>query len=556
VTDAFAIAARLVDDVCALSPTFSTQLGVRGANDRWGDDFGLTGLAEQDELRRRYRQQIDPFLSAEDPRERLAARVMVEAFDEMDEAYEEGDHFRAVSHMASPFHRIRAVFDVMPTSTPADRDDIVARLSNAGQPLSDFRELLEGGISAGITSSRRQVESVVAQARRMARDSSSFDVIVAKLEDAGLRSEAVDAAVEEARAAIGEFGEWLQTGYLPHAVATDASGRDVYVRAADRMVGIDVDPDEAYDWGWEEFGRLDAEMRRVADDILPGAGVEAVKRYLENDPEVTASGTEALVRFVEDTLARAVGELAGTHFEVPEQIRPLTVNIAPPGTPLGAYYLRPSEDFSRPGGVWYSIGDQEVFPLYQHVSTAYHEGFPGHHLQIATAMSRSEEISRFQRVMTWYPGYGEGWAMYAEVLMGELGYLDDPQHYFGMLAKQMYRAARIVVDIGLHLAKTVSPRSPLAPGEPWTFDNAVEFMRVYGFRTPDQARDEVLRYLGWPGQAIAYKLGEREILSIRAEAMERLGDRFDLRQFHSTVLNHGAMRLDLLREVVGDRLGT
>jgi uncharacterized protein (DUF885 family) len=295
-------------------------------------------------------------------------------------------------------------------------------------------------------------------------------------------------------------------------------------------------------------------MERVAEEIRPGVGIDAVKEYLETDPEVTASGTAELVEFVERILGRAVDDLAGVHFDVPAQIRDVTVSIAAPGTPLGAYYLRPSEDFSRPGGVWYSIGEQDVFPLYQHVSTAYHEGFPGHHLQIATAMMRTKQISRFQRLLAWYPGYGEGWGMYAEVLMGELGYLDNPQHYFGMLAKQMYRASRVVVDIGLHLGKDIHESSPIEPGEPWTFETAVEFMQEYGFRTSAQARDEVLRYLGWPGQAIAYKLGEREILSIRDETRTRLGSGFDLRDFHSTVLDHGAMRLDLLRENVRGRL--
>jgi len=232
----------------------------------------------------------------------------------------------------------------------------------------------------------------------------------------------------------------------------------------------------------------------------------------------------------------------------------LSVKLAPIGNPLGVYYRPPSEDFSRPGSVWYSIGDQEIFPLYQHVSTAYHEGFPGHHLQYATAMYRREDISRFQRLLTWYPGYGEGWGMYAEVLMGELGFLENPQHYFGMLAKQMYRTARVVVDIGLHLGKRVDESSPLAAGEPWTFDHAVEFIRIYGFRTAAQARDEVLRYLGWPGQAIAYKLGEREMLAVREKMRHDLGSDFDLKEFHSTVIDHGAMRLDLLGDVVPERM--
>ena len=553
-TTAFEIADRLVDDLCSISPLLSTQLGVPGSDHLWGNDFGLDGLVEKREVRDRYRPLIAPFLESDAPEEKLAARVMAGSLDEMDAEYEAGDHFRDLRHMASSFQRIRSIFDVMATATEEDRANVVARLRTIGQPLDQFRERLSQGIRHDIVVARRQVQSVIEQARRFANDPASFDAVVAKFTAKGLDDQSLHDAARVARVEFGEFGEWLAAGYLPHAREDDAAGPELYQRAADRLVGLVIDPDEAYRWGWEEFSRLRTEMDRVADEIRPGAGIDAVKSFLETDPEVTASGTDELISFVEATLGRAVDELAGVHFDVPDQIREVTVSIAAPGTPLGAYYLRPSEDFSRPGGVWYSIGDQEVFPLYQHVSTAYHEGFPGHHLQIATAMMRTEEISRFQRLMTWYPGYGEGWGMYAEVLMGELGYLDDPQHYFGMLAKQMYRASRVVVDIGLHLGQDIDDSSPIDPGQPWTFDTAVQFMQEYGFRTPAQARDEVLRYLGWPGQAIAYKLGEREILSIREETKRRLGAAFELRDFHSTVLDHGAMRLDLLREVVRERL--
>lgn len=554
VSSVFEIADRLVDDICAASPVLSTMLGLPGSDHTWGDDFGLAGLDQKRAIRAEYEPQLRPHLEAPDPKDRLAANVILGSFAESQEADEAGDHFRELRHMASPFHRIRSVFDMMTTDTAEARDNIVSRLEDIGKPLGDYRELLQAGIDAGVTVARRQVDSVIAQTRRMSADHGSLGVLVGKLESRGLGSSALEAAAGSARTAIGEFGNWLQRVYLAHAVDTDAVGGEVYVRATDRLVGMEIDPDEAYEWGWEELARLHAELERVSEEIAPGVGFEAVKDYLETDPEVTASGTDELVAFVEERLRRAVDDLAGSHFDVPDLIKPLTVSIAPPGTPLGAYYVRPSEDFSRPGGVWYSIGDQEVFPLYQHVSTAYHEGFPGHHLQNATAMIRTDQISRFQRLMVWYPGYGEGWGMYAEVLMGELGYLSNPQHYFGMLAKQMYRTARVVVDIGMHLEKEIDRSSPMAPGEPWTFEIAVEFIRVYGFRTQDQARDEVLRYLGWPGQAIAYKLGEREILGIRAETQSRLGDDFDLRAFHSTLLDNGAMRLDLLREVVAERL--
>jgi len=554
VTSAFELADRFVDDVCEADPILCTFLGVPGSDDRWGSSLGLEGLESRRDSARRYRPEIAPLVDSADPRERVTARVMLAAIDEGEESYQQGDHFLDLRHMASGFQRIRSVFDVMRTETDEDWDNIVARLEKIDQPLSDYRDLLRAGLSAGVAVASRQVESVVDQARRLSAEESSFNVITRKAGSTGHESGRLSRAVEAARSTVAEFGEWLEQVYLPSARSEEGFGRDAYERAANRMVGMRVDPDEAYEWGWEEFRRLRAEMERVAAEILPDAGIAEVTEYLETDPAHTAAGTEALIAFVEEILATAVDELAGRHFEVADVIRPLTVQIAPPGGPLGVYYLRPSEDFTRPGGVWYSIGDQEVFPLYQHVSTAYHEGFPGHHLQLATAMYQRDNISRFQRLLTWCPGYGEGWGMYAEVLMGELGYLEDPSQHFGMLAKQMYRAARVVVDIGLHLGLRIDAGSPVGAGLPWSFERAIEFMEVFGFRTPAQARDEVLRYLGWPGQAIAYKLGEREILRIRADTEDRLRDRFDLKEFHSVVINNGTMRLDLLDEVVKERL--
>ena len=553
-TTAFEVADRFVDQVCELSPPLKTMLGIPGSDHEWGPMFGIDGAEARVDLYRSYRSTATGFLDAPDPRDRLAAAVMSAAIDEVVDTHEQGDHFLDLSHMASSFRMLRSIFDVMKTDSTDDWDAIANRLETIGEPLADYRALLQAGVDQGIVVAARQVRSVVEQGRRLAGEGSSFEQVASKAESSGHASPRLDGAIGKAKSEMGSFADWLEVSYLPHARVDDGVGRDYYERAADRLVGMPVDALEAYRWGWEEFRRLLAEMISVGGEILPGEGLLAVKDHMETDRRYTVEGTDGLIRFVSDRLTLAVEALAGTHFDVPDVIRSITVQIAPAGGPLGVYYMRPSEDFSRPGGVWYSIGDQEVFPLYQHLSTAYHEGFPGHHLQLATAMYRKENISRFQRALTWYPGYTEGWGMYAEVLMGELGYLQEPGYYFGMLAKQMYRAARIVVDIGLHLGLAIDETSPIAPGEPWTFERACEFIEVYGFRTEDQARDEVLRYLGWPGQAIAYKLGEREILRLREETKSRLGDRFDLRQFHSTVVDNGTMRLDLLRKFVGEAL--
>jgi uncharacterized protein (DUF885 family) len=546
----FEISDRYVTELCELNPTLATELGVPGHDHRWGEGFGMDGVEATVALHRGFRRLLEPHVDATEPRDRLAARVAARSMDEALDSHEAGDHFRDLRHLGCSFHLIRSIFDVMPTATSEQWGNIVSRLQTIDVPLGDYRGLLAEGIDRGITVARRQVTSVIEQADELAGEASAFNVLLDKAETTSHRTSALDGAIEHARASVAEFGDWLAASYLPHAGADDAAGEETYRRMADRMVGMEVHPDQAYSWGWDEFHRLHEEMSEVGEQILPGAGLVGVTEFLETDPGGLAHSTEELVEVVERILTEAVDDLSGQHFEVPDVIRPLTVQISPPGGPLGVYYLHPSEDFTRPGGVWYSIGDQTEFPLYQHVSTAYHEGFPGHHLQIATAMYHRDRLSRVQRNLIFYPGYAEGWAMYAEVLMGELGYLEDPRHHFGMLAKQMYRASRVVVDIGLHLQKPIAASSPIDPGGEWSFDNAVEFMRVYGFRTPAQAEAEVLRYLGWPGQAIAYKLGEREILSIREEARGRLGDEFDLKTFHATVIEHGPMGLDLLRETV------
>ncbi|MGH8946131.1 MAG: DUF885 domain-containing protein [Acidimicrobiia bacterium] len=550
----FDLSDRYVTRLCELNPTLATSLGVPGYDHLWGDGFGLDGLQATLGLQRDFRRRLQPHLDVSEWKDRLAARVAARSMDEAIDSFQAGDHFRDLRHLGSSFHRIRSIFDMMPTDTAEQWDNIAARLETIDKPFLDYRSRLAEGVARAVTVSRRQVESIIGQASNLAGDSSAFNVLSEKARAAGQHSARIDQAIAHAREAAASFSSWLETSYLPNAVEEDAVGSEVYQRMADRMVGMEVDPNEAYLWGWEEFHRLQGRMSSVGEEILPGAGLVGVTEHLETDPAGLAHSPQELVETVQRILGEAVADLAGKHFEVPDAIRPITVQIAPPGGPLGVYYLRPSEDFARPGGVWYSIGDQTEFPLYQHFSTAYHEGFPGHHLQIATAMYHRDRLSRVQRNLIFYPGYSEGWGMYAEVLMGELGYLDDPRQRFGMLAKQMYRASRVVVDIGLHLGKRIATTSPIDPGAFWSFDSAVEFMRVYGFRTPAQAEAEVLRYLGWPGQAIAYKLGEREFLSIRDESQKAKGPEFDLKQFHANVIENGPMGLDLLREMVSEAM--
>ena len=212
----------------------------------------------------------------------------------------------------------------------------------------------------------------------------------------------------------------------------------------------------------------------------------------------------------------------------------MTVNLVPPGAALGAYYMQPSEDFTRPGGIWYSFGERDQIPLWGEVSTAYHEGFPGHHLQMGIAMAQAANLTRAHRLMIWYSGYGEGWALYTERLMDELGFFEKPEYLLGMYGAQQMRACRVVVDIGLHLGFDIPAHGPINPGQAWDYDAAIQMMHQVAALPIDVATSEVIRYLGWPAQAPSYKVGEREILAIREEAKKRSD--YDQKEFHRTLL--------------------
>lgn len=244
---------------------------------------------------------------------------------------------------------------------------------------------------------------------------------------------------------------------------------------------------------------------------------------------------------------RTIVELHGRHFDVPEPVRRIECRIAP--TRDGAiYYSPPSEDFSRPGSMWWSVPpDVTVFPTWRDVTSVYHEGVPGHHLQLGNAAARGDVLNRWQRVLGKVSGNAEGWALYAERLMDELGGLDDPGARLGMLNAQRIRAARVVVDIGMHLELPAPPESGASPGERWTPGLGMAFLREHTRMSEGFLTFELNRYLGLPGQAPSYKVGERIWLEAREEARRRKGAAFDLKEFHRAALDLGLLGLDPLR---------
>ncbi|MGI8533176.1 MAG: DUF885 domain-containing protein, partial [Geodermatophilaceae bacterium] len=334
----------------------------------------------------------------------------------------------------------------------------------------------------------------------------------------------------------------------PDAEGTpDAVGAERYARWAMQHTGSALDLTEAYEWAWTEYARLDAEMRAEAERVLPGSVPQEAMSWLDREGEAV-QGVESIRRRLQQMMDEAVAALDGSHFDLAEPIKRVEAMIAPPGSAAAPYYSRPSMDFSRPGRTWLPTLGRERFPLWDLVSTWYHEGVPGHHLQLAQWVYVSEELSTFQSGVGSTSADTEGWALYAERLMDELGFLTGPGYRLGYLDAQQLRAVRVIIDIGMHLELEIpagqGTPEDFCPGQRWTPQRGRDFFGQNTGRDPEFADSELDRYLGIPGQAISYKLGERAWLAGRAEAERRRGPDFDLKRWHMAALSMGSLGLD------------
>ncbi len=548
-TTPFEISDRFTEQWSDLTPIDATIQGVEGRDHLW-DDFTPDGEAARADLARSTREELIGHLSDPDPKQAFAAKVLASWMKKKVTVYERGKWKSDLNHIYSPYQRARDTFDVMPKEGEEAWSNIATRLETFGQVTDGYRAALQVGLDDGVTAAQRQVRTLIEQARAVAAEESRFAGFPNEASTGGGDPTRVADAVNKTRAASGEFADWLEQTYLPAATPEDAVGEERYLLNVDDFLGMSIDPRETYEWGWSEVHRLREEMRATAAEIDGSMKVEEVIELLDTDPAHAAPDHETFARFVQEIQDTAVQQLDGTHFDVPGPLKRVTVNLAPPGGSLGAWYISPSEDLSRPGSIWYAPGERIRIPYWSEVSTAYHEGFPGHHLQVGMSVVNADQQSRFHRLFIWYSGAGEGWALYAERLMDELGYFEKPEYRLGLLASQLFRATRVVLDIGTQLQLAIPGDAPLHAGATWDYEIGVDYIEKVGIQARDVAESEVKRYLGWYAQAISYKVGERVILDIRDQVMTRDGAAFDRKDFHRRVLDAGAIRLDHLREAM------
>ncbi|WP_346620251.1 DUF885 domain-containing protein [Blastococcus montanus] len=546
------VADRYVDAVCDLDPIVATSLGTRRGDDRL-PDTSPAGLEAEAALARATLAELDRVLAspsvADDPVERRCARLLRERLGAELASHDAGEGFRSLNNLFTPLHSVRQVFLLMPSVTEEDWSVLARRLARVPEAYRGYRETLAEGARRGLLVAPRQVDTVVGQLDAWL--AGRFFSGLAAAGPEGLRAE-LDTAARAADGAVAEIRDFLRDEYAPRAEGTpDAVGRERYAVAARRWTGSDLGTgqglEEAYAWGWAEHRRILAEQRAEAERVRPGATPLEAMRWLSlHGPAV--DGVEAIRERLQAMMDGAITALDGTHFDLAEPVKRVEAMIAPAGSAAAPYYTRPAQDFSRPGRTWLPTLGRTRFPLWDLVSIWYHEGVPGHHLQLAQWALVSGRLSAYQTSLGSVGANVEGWALYAERLMDELGYFADPGERLGYLDAQQLRSIRVVVDIGMHLRLPVpdDAEGVLADhrGQPWTPSLARAFLADHSGAEVAFLDSELVRYLGMPGQAISYKLGERAWREGREAAQRARGAEFDLKAWHMAALSQGSLGLD------------
>ena len=541
------LANQLVKDQAATYPSFATSIGYPGGEGDM-DDYSPEALAQEQTDIKAVIAKLEALTPADDI-DLVTKEAMLFSLKGEIATYDSGLAFRSLNNIASAAQGVRDVFDISPTATVEDWENLASRMSKVGESLRGYARSLEEGAKRNDAPAARQLTEVIKQAEQITTADGFFHTFAknAKAESGDLPEslkKQLQEAAASATAGYAEFGDYLK-GLLPRSASPDAIGRERYQILSRRFLGATVDLDETYEWGKEELARVVAEQTAVANEIKPGASVAEAVKHLENDPSTKLHGTDALQKWMQKLSDEAIAKLSGTHFEIADPIKKLECMIAPTQHG-GIYYTGPSDDFSRPGRMWWSVpvGVTE-FDTWRETTTVYHEGVPGHHLQVAQATYIRDTLNAWRRLSSWTSGHGEGWALYAERLMQDLGFLSNPADRLGMLDGQRMRAARVVLDIGVHLGK-----QNLEGTGVWDFDYALNFMRSNVNMSPEFVRFEVTRYFGWPAQAPSYKVGQRIWEQIRDDYAARKGASFDIKEFHKTALNLGGLGLDTLRSAM------
>jgi uncharacterized protein (DUF885 family) len=539
------------------SPTSASSLGDRRYNDRW-DDVSLAAIerrhAHDAEVLERMKTIDRAQLS---PADQLNYDLFKKDYDTSLQAHKYRWYLVPLNQRGG-IQTADDLGDQLRFTTVKDYDDWIARLRSFPAYMDETIALLREGIRARMVHPRIISERIPAQIDKQivaSADDSPFFRPFKRIPDSFSQPErerilaaARDAITSQVVPSFRKMKEFFVKEYVPASYPEVGAwqmpdGAEMYAFEARRYTTTSLTPKEIHEIGLAEVKRIRAGMQAILDKLGYKGTLQDFFQLLRTDPRFYYKSPEELLDAYRAQAKRIEPRLLRVFRTLPRQpygVEPIPDNVAPDTTT--AYYQQGAPDGSRAGTFYVNLYKPETRPKYEMMALALHESVPGHHLQIALAQELGE-IPKFRRYGDGYTAFVEGWGLYAESLGDEMGLYDDPYAKFGQLTYEMWRAVRLVVDTGIHSMH-------------WTRQQAIDYFLANAAKTELDIVNEIDRYIAWPGQALAYKIGELKIKELRARAAQALGDKFDVREFHEVVLGSGAVPLDVLERNVNDWIVT
>ena len=534
-------------------PERRLEYGDRSGNDQW-TDMSLEAFQRRFEDEGRFVQrleQIEPAILSADAQVNRA--MLLRQLRDSRTEYEDGLHLIALDMRSGPQHR-HSMIDTLPMMSAQDHEDWLNRLRGLPEQLTQYQALLSEGISRDRTQAQIVMSRVPSQIANLITDQASdspfyraFATMPEEIDpeiQIWLKSAAVAIIEEQINPALRELLEFLESEYLPAArppgIGALPGGKQVYSRLSQHFTTTELTPDEIHEIGLREVARIRGEMETVIDTVGFDGDIAAFNEFLRTDPQFYYETPEALLegyQAVSKRLDPGLVNLFGKLPRAPYGVRPIPDEEAPDTTT--AYYMRPAIDGSRPGWYYVNLFQPEVRPKFEMEVLSVHESVPGHHLQISLAQELTG-LPEFRR-NGGFTAFIEGWGLYSERLGYDMGLYEDPYSRYGQLVYDMWRAVRLVVDTGIHYFG-------------WSRQKAIDYFIANAAKSEADIINEIDRYIGWPGQALAYKIGQMKMLELRGEAETALGEDFDIRAFHDHMLGAGALPLDILERRMDDWL--
>lgn len=532
------------------NPTYASSQGDRRYNDQW-PDLGPEARERRQAADRAVLEQLAEIdRSALPPEEQLNYDLFKTRYERRVAGHRFNDHYIALNQRGG-IQTADEMTSRLPFERVEDYEDWITRLESFSDYMDQTIALLYEGLETGWTLPRviaeRIPDQIAAQLVEHPDESGFYDPFrqmpdrIPDAEKERLREEAVAAIRHSILPAYERFHGFFTEEYIPGARETIGArhfpnGEAYYAWRVRDYTTTELTPEEVHQIGLEEVERIRGEMEAIIDRVgFPGSFDEFLtflrtdERFYYDDPDELLEAYRAMAKRIDPLLPQLFGRIP----RMPYGVKPIPEAIAPDTTT--AYYMRPSGDGTRPGWYYVNLHQPETRPKYEIPALSIHEAVPGHHFQIALAQEL-EDIPKFRR-FGGPTAFVEGWGLYSESLGEEMGLYDDPYDKFGQLTYEMWRAVRLVVDTGIHHMG-------------WTRQEAIDYFMDNAAKSENDIINEIDRYIAWPGQALAYKIGELRIQELRDRAEEALGDDFDIRDFHDTVLMNGAIPLDVLERVV------